>query len=225
MLGTTKPPYTLALAAALFRNRGCEVRLADLTASGESVDDLIARLDGEGFRPTLIVFPSTTPTLDADVVAMAELKARYGAPLFCFGPHASCTPEASMARAPTGRRHVHRRAGRRPAGARGSSTRSISSGDIPNLTFRRGSEIVPHRAQGSFTGFLDAPFPAWELLEPRSVSAAARQRALRDRRDVARLPVLVRFLRRADSSGPQVPREERQGAGRRDGARLPRSSG
>ena len=39
--------------------------------------------------PTLILFPSTTPTLDADVAAMAQLKARYGAPMFCFGPHAS----------------------------------------------------------------------------------------------------------------------------------------
>jgi len=30
VLGTTKPPYTLALAAALLRDRGCQVRLADL---------------------------------------------------------------------------------------------------------------------------------------------------------------------------------------------------
>ncbi len=57
------------------------------------------RLDAEGFHPTLIVFPSTTPTLDADVAALAPVKARYGAPLFCFGPHASCTPQESMARA------------------------------------------------------------------------------------------------------------------------------
>ena len=32
MLGTTKPPYTLALIAALLRERGCDVRLVDLTA-------------------------------------------------------------------------------------------------------------------------------------------------------------------------------------------------
>jgi hypothetical protein len=84
----------------MLRERGCDVRLIDLTGAGQSVEELIARLDGESFAPTLIVFPSTTPTIDADVVEMAKLKARYGAPLFCFGPHASCTPEASMARAP-----------------------------------------------------------------------------------------------------------------------------
>src|SRR3954469_21253831 len=65
VLGTTKPPLTLALAAALLRDRGCDVRLADLTASRQSADDLAAKLDAEGFRPTLIIFPSTTPTLDA----------------------------------------------------------------------------------------------------------------------------------------------------------------
>src|SRR5579871_1866811 len=100
VLGTTKPPYTLAMGAALLRARGCDVRLVDLTAAGQSVADLIARLDGEGFHPTLIFFPSTTPTLDADVASMAPLKARYGAPLFSFGPHVSCTPRDAMERAP-----------------------------------------------------------------------------------------------------------------------------
>jgi radical SAM superfamily enzyme YgiQ (UPF0313 family) len=36
---------------------------------------------------------------------------------------------------------------------------------VPSLTFRRGSEVVPHRAHGQFTGFLTAPFPAWDLLD------------------------------------------------------------
>src|SRR5262252_7735979 len=84
VLGTTKPPYTLALLAAMLRERGCEVRLADLTATAQSVEQLIAKLDGEGFVPTLIVFPSTTPTLDADVIEMAKLKARYAAPMVSF---------------------------------------------------------------------------------------------------------------------------------------------
>jgi len=164
VLGTTKPPYTLALAAALFRNRGCDVRLADLTATGQSVQDLAAQVDADGFRPTLIVFPSTTPTLDADVAAMAALRARYGAPLFCFGPHASCTPEASMARAAEvdGMFIGEPEDGLLALGLLDSLDRLE---DIPNLTFRRHGQIVPHRAHGTFTGFLDAPFPAWELLD------------------------------------------------------------
>ena len=86
VLGTTKPPYTLALGAALLREAGADVRLVDLTATRRSIDDLVQQLDRDGFRPTLILFPSTTPTLDADAVALAPLKARYGAPIFCLSP-------------------------------------------------------------------------------------------------------------------------------------------
>src|SRR5258707_9317730 len=100
VLGTTKPPYTLALLASLLRDAGCSVRLVDLTAERRPIEDLIARLDGESFTPTLILFPSTTPTLDADVAELAKLKRHFGAPMFCFGPHASTTPLASMLRAP-----------------------------------------------------------------------------------------------------------------------------
>ena len=101
VLGTTKPPYTLALLAALLREKGCDVRLIDATAERLSVDQICARLDADQFVPTLIVFPSTTPTLDADVAAAARIKARYGAPMFCFGPHASTVP-ASAGRYSTG---------------------------------------------------------------------------------------------------------------------------
>lgn len=164
VLGTTKPPYTLALSAALFRNKGCEVRLADLTATGQSVNDLAARLDAEGFRPTLIVFPSTTPTLAADVASMAQLKARYGAPMFCFGPHASTTPEESMMRAPeVDGMFIGEPEDGLVALAELNSLEQLE--EIPSLTFRRQTTLVPHRARGTFTGFLDAPFPAWELLD------------------------------------------------------------
>jgi len=164
VLGTTKPPYTLALAAALLRDRGCQVRLADLTATGESVDQLAARLDGEGFHPTLIVFPSTTPTLDADVVQMARLRSRYHAPLVCFGPHASTTPAESMLRADAVDGMI---VGEPEDGlvALATLTSADQLDEVPSLTFRRGNEIVPHRAQGSFSNFLDAPYPAWELLD------------------------------------------------------------
>src|SRR3954453_5409285 len=72
VLGTTKPPYTLALAASLLREAGCDVRLIDATAERLSIDDVIARLDEQRFVPTLILFPTTTPTLDADVAAIAR---------------------------------------------------------------------------------------------------------------------------------------------------------
>lgn len=164
VLGTTKPPYTLALIAALLRQRGQDVRLADLTASRQSVDDLIRRLDAEGFVPTLILFPSTTPTLVADVAVMAALKAKYHAPMFCFGPHASTTPAEAMARAP----QVDGMFVGEPEDAALELAALPTANEIGNvaaLTYRRGDEVVPHRAHGSFTGFLTAPVPAWDLLD------------------------------------------------------------
>lgn len=169
VLGTTKPPYTLALLASLLRDAGCEIMLVDLTGERRSVEDLIGQLDRASFHPTLILFPSTTPTLDADVAQMAKLKARYGAPLFCFGPHASTTAHASMLRAPI----VDGMFVGEPEDAALQLACLESPADlssIASLRWRRGGEIVPHRAHGSFAGFLHMPYPAWDLVQLRSYS-------------------------------------------------------
>jgi anaerobic magnesium-protoporphyrin IX monomethyl ester cyclase len=163
VLGTTKPPYTLALMAALLRNAGCSVRLIDATAERISIDDVIARLERDGFTPTLVVFPSTTPTLAADVAAIRRLKQRFGAPIFCFGPHASTTPAESMARAPD----VDGMFVGEPEDALmqvAALTSAADLGQVASLTWRAGGQVTPHRAHGTFSGFLQAPSPAWDLL-------------------------------------------------------------
>jgi radical SAM superfamily enzyme YgiQ (UPF0313 family) len=42
--------------------------------------------------------------------------------------------------------------------------------EVPSLTWRRGATIVPHAAQGSYGGFLQMPYPAWDLVPLRSYS-------------------------------------------------------
>ncbi len=163
VLGTTKPPYTLALMGALLRNAGCRVRLIDATAERLSTSEVIARLEGEGFRPTLIIFPTTTPTLDADVHELAKLKRYFGAPMFCFGPHASTTPAESMQRAPD----VDGMFVGEPEEAL-TALAALDSLDrlheVPSLTFRRNGTVTPQRAHGQFTAFQQTPSPAWDLL-------------------------------------------------------------
>jgi radical SAM superfamily enzyme YgiQ (UPF0313 family) len=164
VLGTTKPPYTLALAASLLREIGCAVRLIDATAERIAIDDVIARLDAEGFTPTLILFPTTTPTLDADAAAISRLKRRYGAPIFCFGPHASTAPAQSMERAaPVDGMFVGEpedaivQLAQRPSADR--------IGEVPSLTWRdRTGMVRPHRSHGSFARFATMPYPAWDLV-------------------------------------------------------------
>jgi radical SAM superfamily enzyme YgiQ (UPF0313 family) len=163
VLGTTKPPYTLALTASLLREAGCDVRLVDATAERLSIEEVIARLDRERFIPTLIIFPTTTPTLDADVAAIARLKQQYGAPMFCFGPHASTAPELSMARAPL----VDGMFVGEPEDAilQLALLDSIEKvGDVNSLTWRVGTVVVPHRTHGNFTRFATMPYPSWDLL-------------------------------------------------------------
>ena len=163
VLGTTKPPYTLALLGALLRNAGCEVRLIDATAEKLSIDQIVGRLEAEGFAPTLIVFPTTTPTLDADVAAMTTLKTRFGAPIVCFGPHASTVPTESMARAQTVDGMF---VGEPEDGVVQLATLDSldRAGEVPSLTWRKDGVVLPHRVHGSFAGFLQTPYPAWDLV-------------------------------------------------------------
>ena len=150
VLGTTKPPYTLALVAAMLREprlRRAAGRPHRHAASPSTTS--IARLDDEHFAPTLIVFPSTTPTLDADVVEMAQAQGEVRRAAVLVRPAtSSCTPDASMERAPDRGRHVRRRAGRRPDRARGAVHRWTTSDTIPSLTFRRDGQIVAAQGAG-----------------------------------------------------------------------------
>ena len=164
VLGTTKPPYTLVVLATLLRDAGCQVRLIDATAERLTTEQVIARLDADGFAPTLVFFPTTTPTLQADVTEMAKLKQRYRAPLFCFGPHASTAPAESMARATD----VDGMLVGEPEDGALQLARLASLdqvGDVASLTWRRNGSIVPHRQHGTFSGFLTMPSPAWDLLD------------------------------------------------------------
>jgi anaerobic magnesium-protoporphyrin IX monomethyl ester cyclase len=169
VLGTTKPPYSLLVCAALFRERDIPFRLIDQTAAKLSTPAVIARLEAEGFRPELIVFPSTTPTLDPDVEEMARLKAHFGAALVSFGPHASTVPAESMGRVPdVDAMIVGEPEDAIVALAAGPAFTPDLLASVPALTWRRGggaaAEIVPHTAKGTFTGFLTMPFPAWDLV-------------------------------------------------------------
>jgi radical SAM superfamily enzyme YgiQ (UPF0313 family) len=164
VLGTTKPPYTLALSGAILRTLGCDVRVVDLTATQRSIADLEAQLDGEGFQPTLIVFPSTIPTLEADARAVAALKTRYGIPIFSFGPQASTMPREAMERAPdVDGMFVGEPEDGIAALAQLESLDQLET--IGSLTFRKDGAIVPHRAHGSYAAFLETPYPAWDLLD------------------------------------------------------------
>jgi len=165
VLGTTKPPYSLVLAASLLRERGLPFHLVDLTAEQRSTESLIDELKRSGFAPDLIVFPSTTPTLAADAAEMAKLGEAFRAPLVAFGPHASAAPLESMAQAPV----VDAMIVGEPEDAilALASQPSFDPSGVPSLTWRRGAEIVANTSRGTFSGLATMPYPAWDLLDLR----------------------------------------------------------
>jgi anaerobic magnesium-protoporphyrin IX monomethyl ester cyclase len=96
ILGTVKPPLTLAILAAILRNEGFEIRLIDATIERLSVDKIHERLSAEHFIPDVIIFPTTTPTLDEDMQCAQRLGDIYPARLASFGPHTSALPERTL---------------------------------------------------------------------------------------------------------------------------------
>lgn len=163
VLGTTKPPFTLALIAALLRQKGRSFRLVDLTAELRTTESLIEELRREAFPPTLIVFASSFPTFDSDVREAAKLGAEFGAPIVCFGPQASSAPLPAMTRAPQLDGLI--------VGEPEDAVMALAdlgsfdeAGTVACLVYRRDGAVVPHRERGVFSGFLSMPHPAWDLL-------------------------------------------------------------
>jgi anaerobic magnesium-protoporphyrin IX monomethyl ester cyclase len=166
VLGTTKPPYSLVVIASLLRERNVDFRLFDQTAERLSTETVIERLEREKFRPSLVVFCTTIPTLDVDVAEMAKLKGHFGAPLVCFGPHSSCAPAESMRRAPGVDAMIVGEPEDAVLALIGRESLD-GAGDIEGLTVRHGNTVVPARGRSSFTGFAQIPYPAWDLLSLR----------------------------------------------------------
>ena len=163
VLGTTKPPYSQAVLAAILREQGVAVCLVDQTADRVSTAQLIRRLERTGFQPSFIVFGSSFPTYDADAAEMTALKRRFNCPIFTFGPHASCAPEESMHRAPD----VDGVLVGEPEEAVAALARSQGMDDlrrIDSLCFRANGGVIPHRARGRYNGFPQMPMRAWDLL-------------------------------------------------------------
>ena len=166
VLGTTKPPYTLALPAALLRDAGCDVRLIDATAERLSIDGRDRAARSRRLRADADRFSEH----DADArrrrrgdrAAQAEVRRAD----VLLRP-ARLDRRRRVDGAGAGRRrHVRRRAGRR----RSFSSRTLDSirqprgCPEPDLAHSDGAAVVPHRAHGSFAGVHTMPYPAWDLV-------------------------------------------------------------
>ncbi|MDE0553002.1 MAG: radical SAM protein [Candidatus Poribacteria bacterium] len=100
VLGTVKPPLSLAIIASMLREKAFLFKLLDATALDLSAIQTINLLEEEAFQPSMIVFCTTTPTIEADTSMMKCIKEHFGSVLIAFGPHTSAVPIESMEKFP-----------------------------------------------------------------------------------------------------------------------------
>jgi anaerobic magnesium-protoporphyrin IX monomethyl ester cyclase len=163
ILGTVKPPLTLAILASILRNEGFEIKLIDATIERLSVEKIQARLSADEFCPEIIVFPTTTPTIDEDMQCAQRLCALYPARLVTFGPHTSALPERTLREYPLldavliGEPEASISAYcREEAGEAGRAVDGI----FDRARLALGEPAIPGRVKN----MNKLPYPAWDLL-------------------------------------------------------------
>ena len=143
VLGTTKPPYSLALIASLLRDAGCDVRLIDMTAERLTVH--------RSWRPRArVVQPNVDSLPQHDANARRRRRRDGGAQdalrrADVLLRSARLNRAAGLDAARTSRgRHVRRRARRRRAAARAPGARRRSRVDRePHVPARRLDRPAP----------------------------------------------------------------------------------
>jgi len=90
-------PDYLCMAAGTVRAAGHEIFFLDAQAKNLSTRDLLPDL--RAFKPDLIVYQASTPSIDADIAAAALCREATGAVNVLVGSHVSAEPEDTLRRA------------------------------------------------------------------------------------------------------------------------------
>jgi len=155
--GTFYYPIWQAYAAGVLEDAGCQVRLIDAPASGETIDDLCALV--KEWKPHLLVLDTSTPSFVNDMEVLNALKG--ACPLMmavAVGTHVSARPDEAMRATPHLDAVARREYEYTLCDVAGALANGSSMEDIAGLTFRRGDEIV-HNMDRPYITDLDAlPF-------------------------------------------------------------------
>lgn len=100
VLGTVKPPLSLALMAALLRNNKIYFKLLDATALNLKSEEICEWLTESKFNPDIIIYCTTTATILADTESLLILKKKFCAKLIAFGAHLSGAPKETLEKIP-----------------------------------------------------------------------------------------------------------------------------
>jgi radical SAM superfamily enzyme YgiQ (UPF0313 family) len=153
-------PDYLCTAAATVAAAGHEIFFRDAQAKNLPTEALLPRL--REFRPDLIVYQTTTPSIDTDIAAARLCKDATGAINVFVGSHVTAEPEDTLARA----------AGVVDAVAIGEydyTLRDLADGvrvqDCLGLAWPDGGRCVINPRRPLIANLDELPFPAWQHID------------------------------------------------------------
>ncbi|MEP9411484.1 MAG: radical SAM protein [Candidatus Brocadia sp.] len=163
ILGTVKPPLSLALIAALLRNNKIQFKLLDATALNLKSEEIWKQFIESKFYPDVIVYCTTTATILADTESLSSLKKKFHAKLIAFGAHISGAPEETLEKVPD-----------IDIGIIGEPEDTIldllndnnmeNLNKVDGIVWRNGKEIKITKSRQWIKDLDNLPQPAWDLL-------------------------------------------------------------
>ena len=158
-------PVSLAVTAAVLREQGIQVMIAD--CSVEDIDWAGLEKIISSFHPSLVVINTGTPSIDTDLgVASLAKKAVPGVHTLAFGIHPSALPDDCF----EADEKLDMVVRGEPEFTIRDAAIAIGSGSgldgIPGLSYRNTDGSVEHNGKRPFIADLDElPFPAWDLID------------------------------------------------------------
>lgn len=162
VLGTVKPPLSLAIIASMLREKLIPFKLFDATALDISPTQIISRLEEEAFKPLIIIFCTTTPTIEVDTSMMALIKECFGSVLIAFGPHTSAVPIASMEKLPALDAVIIGEPEETVLQIAEQSGGRLET--IHGLCYRKNGQPICNPKRHGVQNLDALPYPAWDLL-------------------------------------------------------------
>lgn len=163
VLGTTKPPLSLAIIASVLRNNMADFRLVDATALNLSSEEVCNLLIDSKYYPDSIIFCTTTATVLSDTRALSVLKKRFNSKLVAFGAQISGAYKETLGKIPD-----------IDIGIIGEPEYTVldlvqnfnlsNLNNVSGIVWRNGKEIFVNNRRNWIEDLNQLPQPAWDML-------------------------------------------------------------
>ncbi|KKR04500.1 MAG: Anaerobic magnesium-protoporphyrin IX monomethyl ester cyclase, Elongator protein 3/MiaB/NifB family [Parcubacteria group bacterium GW2011_GWC2_39_14] len=163
VLGTAKPPISLALIASLLRENNIKFKLVDATALDLSPTKVSNLLIESSFHPDVIIFCTTTATVLADTDSLSILKKKFNSKLIAFGAHISGAPKATLEKIPD----IDIGIIGEPEYTALDLVQNFNLSNFNNVSgvvWRNGKEIFVNNRRNWIEDLNQLPQPAWDML-------------------------------------------------------------